>query len=125
MFRREFFAYTYYDALSGLTIKNVFFQKYQDECEACQESVDQALTIKLCLDEACQTSLVNSTLRIKTPVYVLASLTDPFILYNQSVQDISILANGIDVTNETVVDLNDGTNLAKIVTSVLPRWVSL
>jgi hypothetical protein len=115
LFKREFFAYIYYDRVSNLTIKTTFIEKYENVCGDCQISIHPALMMRLCTNDSCAPLLSNATLRIKTPVYVGLALQDPVYLFDRYITDVQLFANGAQITtNMKVNDTMAGTTPAKI-----------
>lgn len=115
LFKREFFSYSYY--VGTFMVKSIFVESFTSDCLNCNLMTSPELMMKICNTSDCSPGLVNSSVLIKTTVYVIVAFSDPVILFNSSVQDIRIFASGSEVTNSTITEITGGTTPAKMVVS--------
>lgn len=113
LFKREFFSYSYY--VGTFLIKSIFVESFTSDCLNCNLMTSSEIMIKICNTSDCSPGLVNSSVLIRTTVYVIVAFSDPVILFNSSVQDIRIFASGTEVTNSSITDVTGGTTPARMV----------
>ena len=96
-------------------MKSIFVESFTSDCLNCNLVVSPQIMMKVCNTTDCSPGLTNSSVLIKTTVYVIVAISDPVVLFNASIQDIRIFASGTEVTNATVTDVTGGTTPAKMV----------
>ena len=113
LLKREFFSFSYY--VGTFLVKSIFVESFTSDCLNCNLVVSPQIMMKVCNTTDCSPGLTNSSVLIKTTVYVIVAISDPVVLFNASIQDIRIFASGTEVTNATVTDVTGGTTPAKMV----------
>lgn len=108
---------TFYNSKSGLNLKSVLIQRFNDECVNCEYNIDDGLTMKTCKDAKCEVSITNSTVHMSQRFYFILAYNSPIYNYNRQIQRVEVYQTGnlIDSSKYTIGEASLGTNSGKMV----------